>query len=96
MTVEQLWQPTPGGSGTYVRELLRAYATDHGVDPVGIAAWHRTRPPPRACGIDRAARPSAPTRALPVVAARPTSPDRAGRVLHATTWAYRGVAYRSW
>ena len=26
LTVEQLWQPVPGGSGTYIRELTRELA----------------------------------------------------------------------
>lgn len=44
LTVEQLWQPVPGGSGTYVVELAAALA-GAGADVVGIAAAHRGEPP---------------------------------------------------
>jgi len=44
LTVEQLWQPVPGGSGTYIVELAAALA-DAGADVVGIAAAHRGDPP---------------------------------------------------
>lgn len=44
-TVEQCWQPVPGGSGSYIVELLTALSAS-GVDVVGIAAAHRTLPPP--------------------------------------------------
>lgn len=46
LTVEQVWQRTPGGSGTYVVELSRALSQHAGVAAVGIAAWHRDPPPP--------------------------------------------------
>ena len=38
MTVEQLWQPAPGGSGTYIRELVRALREDGATEVVGVAA----------------------------------------------------------
>ncbi len=44
MTVEQLWQPVPGGSGTYVTELLQALAERTDVDVVGLAARHGAAP----------------------------------------------------
>ena len=37
MTVEQLWQPVPGGSGTYIVELAKALRTRQ-VPVAGIAA----------------------------------------------------------
>lgn len=91
MTVEQLWQPTPGGSGTYVRELLRAYATDHGVDPVGIAAWHRTTATPEGPSASTVRRVPLPRPVLYRSWQRARLP-RTGRadVLHATTWAVPG------
>jgi len=36
--VEQLWQPAPGGSGTYIAELARALAAEPGVTLSGLAA----------------------------------------------------------
>jgi glycosyltransferase involved in cell wall biosynthesis len=41
LTVEQLWQPVPGGSGTYIVELASALV-EAGEDVRGIAAAHRT------------------------------------------------------
>ena len=38
LTVEQLWQPVPGGSGTYVRELVRALRDRSDIRPVGLRA----------------------------------------------------------
>jgi len=38
MTVEQLWQSAPGGSGTYVSELAHALAFDTGIALTGLAA----------------------------------------------------------
>jgi glycosyltransferase involved in cell wall biosynthesis len=88
MTVEQLWQPQPGGSGTYIRELVREYAGMPDIAVTGIAAWHRdTRaedlafsrvPLPRAALYEswqRARRPRA---------------GRGADVVHATTWAIPG------
>ncbi|MBF0687196.1 MAG: glycosyltransferase family 4 protein [Cellulomonas sp.] len=42
MTVEQLWQPAPGGSGTYVHELVRALDDLDDVDVVPVAARGHT------------------------------------------------------
>ena len=44
MTVEQAWQPVPGGSGTYVAEMSRELAER--VDLTGVSAWHREPAPP--------------------------------------------------
>lgn len=92
MTVEQCWQSVPGGSGTYIRELVRGLAgTD--VDVTGIAAWHRRAstfglgvpvrrvPLPRAVlyeAWNRLRRPKAGSVVHPV------------DVVHATTWAVPG------
>ena len=38
LVVEQLWQPVPGGSGTYVRELANGLAAGGRVRPHGIRA----------------------------------------------------------
>jgi glycosyltransferase involved in cell wall biosynthesis len=48
MTVEQCWQPVPGGSGAYVVELARALAARSDVRVVGLAARHTSteRPDP--------------------------------------------------
>lgn len=98
LTVEQLWQPVPGGSGTYIRALADALSSRDDVSVVGV----RARPHGR----------SLPQDELPVevVASRlprkvlyeswgrlrrPALPRPAGMralhrgydVLHATTWA---------
>lgn len=46
MVVEQCWQPVPGGSGTYVVELLRALRDRRDVRLRGLAAAHRHLPDP--------------------------------------------------
>lgn len=91
MTVEQLWQPVPGGSGTYIRELLREYAAMPEVEVTGLSAWHRntgaleTRLP----RLDRAPLPRAALYELWSRARRPR--ERRGQdVVHATTWAIPG------
>lgn len=89
LTVEQLWQPAPGGSGRYVRALAEALLRRDDVRPVGLVARHSVPPDPA----------WAPPDALPLVASRlprallyeAWSRWRHGRtlsgVLHATTWA---------
>lgn len=91
MTVEQLWQKVPGGSGTYIKELSTALAHRDDVRVAGVTALHR--------GAERHGLPAG----MPVVASRlpraalyeawtrlrrPAVP-RAGHfdVIHATTWA---------
>ena len=44
MTVEQLWQPVPGGSGTYITELVRGMAHLDSVELQGLAARHTDTP----------------------------------------------------
>lgn len=89
LTVEQLWQPAPGGSGTYIRELVGAL---RGRTPlVGVAARGHRTVPEEDLGIPLV------TSALPRPALyeawnrlrRPHLPGAAGRadVVHATTWA---------
>lgn len=46
MTVEQAWHPVPGGTAVSVLESLRALRRRSDVRVVGVAAWHRHRPPP--------------------------------------------------
>ncbi len=41
LTVEQCWQPVPGGSGSYIAELTRALSGLDDVQVVGLAARHR-------------------------------------------------------
>ena len=50
MVVEQLWQPVPGGSGTYVIELARALR-ERGCRVVGLAAAHASGPSPTEVGL---------------------------------------------
>lgn len=92
MTVEQLWQPVPGGSGTYIRELLTEYSGMDDLEVTGIRAPHRTRP-----GTDLP--PALPQRVVPLPRQvlyplwNRTRAPRAGRgqdVVHATTWAVPG------
>ena len=93
MTVEQLWQPVPGGSGTYIVELASALGQLPEVRVVGLAAAHRSGPPADL-------RPPVPVRHAPLPrrllydAWNHTGLPRAehllwGRldVVHATTWA---------
>lgn len=92
MTVEQLWQPVPGGSGTYIRELLAEYARMPEVSVTGLSAWHG------AADLASGA-PGVPVRRLPLPrpalyaawerARRPRAGRRAD-VVHATTWAVPG------
>ena len=89
LTVEQLWQPAPGGSGTYIRELVPPLRDR--VDLVGVAARGHDTVPEQDLGITLV------TSALPRPALyeawnrlrRPRLPGAAGRaqLVHATTWA---------
>ena len=91
MTVEQCWQPVPGGSGTYIRSLGRALASQ-GVDLRGVAARHGG-PPPADWSLDF------PVGHLPLPRlalyeawqrlGRPAVERASGPVdvVHATTWA---------
>jgi glycosyltransferase involved in cell wall biosynthesis len=91
-TVEQLWQPAPGGSGTYIRELMSALPSAPGVAGVlGVAARHAGPPPDGALPVP-VVRSVLPRPALYEAWNRvpvPVLPRAARRadVLHATTWA---------
>lgn len=95
VTVEQCWQPVPGGSGSYVAELTRALTDLPGVDVVGLAARHGAdeQPRPRPTGEVR----SAPLPRTALYEAwnrlrRPRAESVTGPVdvVHATTWAVPG------
>jgi glycosyltransferase involved in cell wall biosynthesis len=90
MTVEQLWQPVPGGSGTYIRELVREYAAFPDVAATGLTAWHRRSP---ADDLDLPVRRFPLPRPLLYESWQRARRPRAGRgqdVVHATTWAIPG------
>jgi len=91
LVVEQLWQPVPGGSGTYVRELVNGLEAGSRVEPVGVAARGARA---GLHGLDRRVpvRASAlPRRVLYESWRRARSPRVPGwrdvDVVHATTWA---------
>ena len=96
MVVEQLWQPVPGGSGTYIVELAQALRARR-VPVAGIAAHHahhQGAPSPRDVGL-----PPMPMRSshLPRTALyeswnrlglpRAESILPGAQLIHATTWA---------
>ncbi|NMR20873.1 glycosyltransferase family 1 protein [Cellulomonas fimi] len=91
LTVEQCWQRVPGGSGTYIIELLRALGARPDVAPLGLTALHREAPagekPPvemRSLGLPRGLLyRSWNTLGMP----RPEWSVRGLEVVHATTWA---------
>jgi glycosyltransferase involved in cell wall biosynthesis len=89
-TVEQLWQPVPGGSGTYVRHLVEELAASPAVSVVGIAARHRTAPPtgPLPVEVHRSALPRRVLYDAWHTVRRPrASVPRRAELVHATTWA---------
>ncbi|MCL1870974.1 MAG: glycosyltransferase family 4 protein [Promicromonosporaceae bacterium] len=90
MVVEQLWQPVPGGSGTYIREIAAALAAR---GDVALRAVRASGPdgdrhglpvdvPLQASHLPRAALYEAWTRLR-----APRVPGPRPQVLHATTWA---------
>ena len=93
MVVEQLWQPVPGGSGTYIVELAQALRARR-VPVAGIAAHHQGAASPRQVGL-----PPMPVRSshLPRTALyeswnrlglpRAESILPGAQLIHATTWA---------
>lgn len=93
MTVEQCWHQVPGGSGSYVRELVRALTALGGTELVGLRARHSTPGPE---GLDLPVRASALPRPLLYEAwnrlRRPSALATVGPsdVVHATTWAVPG------
>jgi glycosyltransferase involved in cell wall biosynthesis len=95
MTVEQCWQRVPGGSGSYVVELVRALTPDTRIDLVGVAARHgRGRPPqlPDSLRVVRSPLPRAALYRAWSTLRRPRVEAMTGPVdvLHATTWAVPG------
>ncbi|WP_244960212.1 glycosyltransferase family 4 protein [Actinomyces faecalis] len=98
MVVEQLWQPVPGGSGTYIRELATALASQ-GTQLAGLAARHPDQPSPTQLGLPRSmavARSPLPRTAL-YEAWNHLGYPRAEHLVpgadlvHATTWAVPGT-----
>jgi glycosyltransferase involved in cell wall biosynthesis len=94
MTVEQLWQPVPGGSGTYVRELATALGARDDTALVGLRARHSGAPavswaPPPELRVVGSALPRAVLYEAWNRLRAPRSARRTGRtdVIHATTWA---------
>jgi glycosyltransferase involved in cell wall biosynthesis len=91
MTVEQIWQRVPGGSGTYIRELVRALRHNETAEVVGVAARGHGGHPVHKLGINvQASR--LPRRALYEAWnswRAPRIPRSCGdiNVIHATTWA---------
>jgi glycosyltransferase involved in cell wall biosynthesis len=95
-TVEQCWHDVPGGSGSYVVELLRALAEVGGVDVVGLAARHAGPPVvalPEGLRVARSALPRAALYESWSRLRRPRAEGLAGpvQVVHATTWAVPGT-----
>ncbi|WP_239069877.1 glycosyltransferase family 4 protein [Cellulomonas chitinilytica] len=95
MTLEQCWQPVPGGSGTYIVELARALGSLGDVDVVGLAARHGSDEQPlldagvpvRKSRLPRPALYESWNRLR-----RPLAEDLVDTdVVHATTWAVPGT-----
>lgn len=90
VTVEQLWQPVPGGSGTYVRELVSGLARRGDIRVTGVASRH-SEPPVGGPLPVPVARSPLPRRVLYDawnLARRPRASVPTGSaVVHATTWA---------
>ncbi|MCZ2838601.1 glycosyltransferase family 4 protein [Modestobacter sp. VKM Ac-2985] len=92
MTVEQCWQPQPGGSGTYVRELLTELSGRADLRLTGLTARHGGRTPEGDRLPVPLRRSPVPRRALYQLwqSTRRPRPDRGLDVVHATTWAIPG------
>lgn len=93
MTVEQCWQPQPGGSGTYIRELATELAADSRLQVTGLAAHHRPGAVPADGPLPVPVRSTRLPRPVLYRAwqkwRRPLG-DRGADVVHATTWALPG------
>ena len=92
LVVEQLWQPVPGGSGTYVRRLAQALAVRTDVVVTGIAARHDAPPAdgalPVPVAFSRLPRPVLYEAWSRRLGPRAEAVTTAGvDVVHATTWA---------
>ena len=98
MVVEQLWQPVPGGSGTYVIELARALR-ERGCRVVGLAAAHASGPSPTEVGLPSSMRVLSTRLPRPALyeswnllrRPRAESVLPGAEVVHATTWAVPGT-----
>lgn len=98
LVVEQLWQPVPGGSGTYVVELARALR-ERGCRLAGLSAAHTSSPSPTDLGLPASVRVRGAR--LPRTALyeswnrlrlpRAESVLPGADVVHATTWAVPGT-----
>lgn len=91
MTVEQWWQPVPGGSGRYIAELIREYAAMRDVAVTGLAAWH-AQPADQLPAQVPLQRFPLPRPVLYECWQRARRPRTGGAldVVHATTWAIPG------
>jgi glycosyltransferase involved in cell wall biosynthesis len=93
MTVEQCWQPQPGGSARYIRELATELARHRGLRVTGLAARHPAGDEPVEGPLPVPVRHSALPRPVLYRAwqrwRRPLG-DRDADVVHATTWALPG------
>lgn len=92
VTVEQCWQPVPGGSGTYIVELLRALRDDERLRLRGLAAAHRKPSPADVRPPVPVTHAPLPRRALYDLWNHARAPRaehlvRDCDVVHATTWA---------
>lgn len=92
VTAEQCWQPVPGGSGTYVVELLRGLAELRDIRTTALVAAHRRRDAHDGRVHGKVRRAPLPRRLLYPAWNHLGLPRaewlvRAGDVVHATTWA---------
>ncbi len=95
LTVEQCWQPVPGGSASYIAELTRALSGLDDVRIVGLAARHRADEMPDPRPHTAVVHSSLPRTALYEAWNRLRRPradgiDGSVDVVHATTWAIPG------
>lgn len=96
MTVEQCWQPVPGGSGSYIVELASALAGADNIDIIGLAARHPSDDapvldPPMPVRRGRLPRPVLYEAWNRLRRPRAESVTGAVDLVHATTWAVPGT-----
>lgn len=92
LTVEQLWHQVPGGSGSYIRELVQELCADPDLNVVGVAARHGdTRPglPPQLLHskLPRAVLNQTWSRWRQPLLESALDVGSSAHVVHATTWA---------
>ncbi|MGY5885422.1 glycosyltransferase family 4 protein [Modestobacter lacusdianchii] len=93
MTVEQCWQPQPGGSGRYVQELAAELVRHPGLAVTGLAARHPAASSPADGTLPFPVHHSRLPRPVLYRAWQQWRRPRVGRgtdVVHATTWAIPG------